>query len=301
MKGSLEDLSARARRGELDEAEQRQLRLLLASSLEAQLAHRAGCEFDAEDSVLPGDDALAARLTQRVVEQQRRAGPRRLRIGYQLAIAAALTVAAAAAGPALVERIQTTFLPPTEVTTVPAENASPPSGLTVHRDRVQEPASVAQSAAPASSSVPVEPERSEPVARRTAMGGEAKTEGSGASAPAALFAEASRARRHGRIGQAIALYQQLQRRYPGAAEARASDLALGLLHSQSSPESALTHFRRYLTNGGPLAPEALWGQAQALSALGRRDEARKTYRTLLTRYPRSAYANAARAKLETDP
>jgi len=299
VKGSLEDLSARARRGEIDEAEQRQLRLLLASSLEAQLAHRAGCEFDAEDLVLPGDDALAARLTQRVMEQQRRARPRRLRIGYQLATAAALTVVAAAAGPALVERIQATFQL-AEVTTGPVEDASPTPGPTVRR--APEPAHPVQSATSGpSSSAPVEPKRSAPAVSRTSTGGEAKTARSVASAPAALFAEASRARRQGRTGQAIALYQQLQRRFPGAAEARASDLALGLLYSQSSPESALTHFRRYLSSGGPLAPEALWGQAQALSALGRHDEARKTYRTLLTRYPRSAYANAARAKLETDP
>ena len=48
-----------------------------------------------------------------------------------------------------------------------------------------------------------------------------------------------------------------------------------------------------------LAPEALWGEAQSLYALGRAAEARRSLSMLLQRYPDSAYAGAARAKLES--
>jgi len=99
----------------------------------------------------------------------------------------------------------------------------------------------------------------------------------------------------------MALYQELQRRHPTAAEARAADIALGMLYADAAPARALTHYRRYLDHGGPLAPEALWGQARALSALGRTAEARESWRALVVRYPRSTYANAARTKLEPDP
>jgi len=300
MKGSLEDLSVRARRGELDEAEERQLRLLLASSLEGRLAHRAGCEFDAEDSVLPGDDALAARLTQRVMEQQRHSRPRRLRVGWKLATAAALSALAAAAGPAVVERVQATFQH-SEVDTTPAVGPAPAMERRPGWGHDPTPAAPAPSAAPEPSSSQPDDPGSEPTPVRSAASGAAKADTSDVTDAAALFAEASRARRQGRPGEAVALYRQLQQRHPASAEARAADLALGMLYSRSSPSSALTHFRRYLKRGGPLAPEALWGQAQALSALGRDDEARKIYRTLLSRYPRSAYANAARAKLGTEP
>ena len=301
MSGSLEDFSVRARRGELDEAEERQLRLLLASSLEARLAHRAGCEFDAEDSVLPGDDALAARLTQRVMDQQRRTRPGRLRVGWKLTAAAALSVAAAAAGPALVERVQATFHR-AEVETAPAKPVVPsPRPAAVRGNRAAAEAPAPSATLEPSADEPVEPARARPTPAPRVAAAAAETHASGAGDAAALFAEASRARRQGRPGEAIRLYQQLQRRHPAAAEARAADLALGVLYSRGAPGTALTHFRRYQRRGGPLAPEALWGQAQALSALGRSDEARKIYRTLLTRYPRSAYAKAARAKLGTEP
>jgi hypothetical protein len=48
----------------------------------------------------------------------------------------------------------------------------------------------------------------------------------------------------------------------------------------------------------------LWGQYQALSSLGRHEEAQARLRLLLERFPSSAYAGVARAKLQvesTDP
>ncbi len=300
MTDSLADLSARNRRDELTDAEQRQLRWLLASSLEARLTHRAGCEFDAEDSVLPGDDAVAARLTERVLQRARPAPRWRRRLGWKLVAAASLSVAAAAAGPTLVHRLGVSSPPPAEsaeaATTV---RPSPPRGaVPSHRPEAAPTAAASGSSPPASAASA--PGRRAPEASPPDVGSEAARGTAAGRDPSTLFAEASRARRQGEVARAIALYRELQQRHPSAAESHAADIALGMLHARGSPALALTHFRRYLELGGPLAPEALWGQAEALAALGRTEEARDTWRTLLRNHPRSAYANAARAKLGSE-
>jgi hypothetical protein len=301
MTACLAELSARARRGELTEAEDRQLRVLLGASLEARLAHRAGCEFDREDSVLPGDEARAARVTARVLASLEAPAVRRRRLGYKLGAAALLVAAAAAAAPTLVAGWRGgPRSAPTGVQ--PVVRPAAPSRA---RARASAPA---PAPSPASLLAPT-PAMSEPsrVARRVsarsalpeASGSEAPVRAE--SGPAALFAEANRSRRQGESARAVALYHELQRRYPAAGEAHAADIALGVLQSARSPSLALMHFGRYLESGGPLAPEALWGQAQALDALGRTEEARDGWRALLARYPRSAYASAARTKLGLEP
>jgi hypothetical protein len=300
VKSGFDELSVRARRGELSDSEQRQLSLLLRGSLEARLAHLAGCQFDAEDSVLPGDHELAARVTRRLLTEVKPKRVVRLRIGWRVAMAGALTVAAAAAGPRLVERFGVRLFSTHEnaeatKTTLPAPGPSAGDG----RERVQAAGSDGSAAATPLSEPPAAAPF-EPVESRRTAASDDRRRVAADDGPAALFAEASRVRRQGQIPRAIACYQDLQRRYPSAAEAHAADIALGMLHSERSPIVALTHFRRYLVQGGPLAPEALWGQAQALSALGRTEEAREAWRTLLGRYPQSAYANAARAKLGAD-
>jgi TolA-binding protein len=78
-------------------------------------------------------------------------------------------------------------------------------------------------------------------------------------------------------------------------------MTLGSLHLQrGAAAAALPHFGRYLraAPSGALASEALWGEAQALSALGRRADAESRLRQLVERFPGSAYAAAARVKLE---
>ncbi len=67
MKDEIENMTARARRSVLDCSERRQLSVALDNSLEARILYRAGCRFDALDNVLPGDDNLAERITQRVL------------------------------------------------------------------------------------------------------------------------------------------------------------------------------------------------------------------------------------------
>jgi TolA-binding protein len=119
-----------------------------------------------------------------------------------------------------------------------------------------------------------------------------------------LFSRANRARREARGELAISLYRRLQQQYPTSAEALSAEMALGMLELKANDaQEAQRHFSAYLARapGGGLAPEALWGQAQALSSLGRSAEAAASLRLLLKRFPGSAYASAARAKLEAAP
>src|SRR5258708_29483916 len=100
MTDSLEDLSARARRGMLDESERRRLKVLLGASVEGRLLHDAGSHFDAEDSVLPGDDGIAPRIVDRVLARGAKApAERRRRPTWLLVPLPACLVSAATAGP----------------------------------------------------------------------------------------------------------------------------------------------------------------------------------------------------------
>lgn len=118
--------------------------------------------------------------------------------------------------------------------------------------------------------------------------------------PAALFSAANAARRAGRQDRAIALYLELQRTHPSSAEASLSHVSLGrLLVVRRELRGAVAQFSTYLRSGGPLEEEALLGKAQALAALGQREDARAAWRTLLERYPRSIYAAEARERLGT--
>jgi TolA-binding protein len=117
-----------------------------------------------------------------------------------------------------------------------------------------------------------------------------------------LFGSANRARHDDDAARASGLYRELQRRYPASAEAVVSRVSLGrlLLDRLHDPAGALAQFDRYLAESAQdsLAEEALFGRASALLALGRPDAERETWRTLLTRYPNSVYADRARARLE---
>lgn len=317
MKDDLDDLSARARRGLLSEVELGELEQRLAGSHEASLAHRAGREFDAEDLVLAGDEALVARINQRLTAGRRpQRRPRFRAIGLVLG-GVCTTVAAAAAGPGLVEGVEALWsrnfgvqlpllapaptrpsLPPgaprqgrglgreQRVAPSPAPLAAPPPPRPA--PVVTEPPARTERAAPAPSSR-VLPERdSEPVDDTSAS----------------VFAQASLARRQGDLPRAMALYAQVAQRFPGTREADSAEMALGTLSLQSGAAAqALGHFERYLAArpGGQLAVEALWGKTRALEALGREAEARRDLQLLMNRYPQSTYATAARAKLGLPP
>jgi TolA-binding protein len=96
-----DDLLIRARRDMLLEDEERRLGEVLASSSETRLLFEAGCAFDGEAPVLPGDDARIERMV-RAVEQR---APRRHAPGPRshfraVAVGMLLGAAAVAAGEA---------------------------------------------------------------------------------------------------------------------------------------------------------------------------------------------------------
>lgn len=285
---SIDDLSALSRRGELDEAEQRRLKLGLESSFESRLLHRAGLELDQDGSVLPGDDALAERVSRRVLERvtPARATRRRRLVPWAVAAAVACIAAGAAAGNFINFRALTfSFGTPAKLSE-PAPKKRGPATPPPAPVAAVEPTPVAPAPAPVAPAAP---------SHKPAVAAEA-------GSAAELFASAASARRKGKAQEAIVLYDTLQSRFPGSAESNAADMALGMLRLQrGAPRSALDHFRRYLAKNprAELAPEALWGQAQALSALGRTEEAKKSFAALIERYPDSTYAAGARAKLES--
>jgi TolA-binding protein len=288
-----EDLSARARRRELDDAELRHLRRTLEGSLEARLLHRAGTDFDAGDTVRRGDDELAQRIVARVVATRQMSPRRRARAAWLLAVAALCAGTAAAAGGPLVQFVRSIIATRTD------ERASNPLGAS------SVSAVTPQSAHPApgvaGEALPEKAAAAEPRATNadTARGTAPRIAPAAPASAATLFAAANLARREGQTARAIDVYEELQRRYPDAPESRAVDISLGMLRLDSgSAGSALRHFERYLrAPSAELTPEALWGKSQALARLGRIDEARETWRFIVSRHPGSAYAKAASAKL----
>jgi TolA-binding protein len=291
MRDSSEDLSALSRRGELDVAEQRRLQLALQSSSEARLLHRAGLDLDAAGSVLPGDDALAERVKRRVLERVLpAAAPRRRRLlPWGIAAAVACMAVAAVAG-AVTELRPLRALFGLSAPEPPALAHQVALAVALAKPP---PPPVAQAPEPAASAVA----KALPAAPSSVKTAAPLDDGSASE----LFASAASARRRGKPQEAIVLYDALQSRFPASAETKAADIALGMLRlSRGSSRSALEHFSRYLAHNprAELAPEALWGQGQALASLGRQSEARRSFASLLERYPDSTYASAARAKLE---
>jgi len=291
-----EDLSARARRGMLDDNEQRRLKALLRASAEGRLLHQAGSEFDAEDSVLPGDDEVAARIVDRTLARTRKApaGRQRRRRSWLLFAVAACFVAAAATGAATHYRRRLSVRP----NAVADLHASDRGSIDPARARQGAPATemapetrdVGERVGPGSKPVAAAPSRAPSASL-----------GAATPSPSDLFAGAARARREGNLDEALRLYASLQRRYPDAPESRAADIALGMIQlGRGAASASLEHFQHYLRHSpsGDLVPEAMWGEAEALAKLGRSDEADSRLRALLARFPDSAYTAAARARLE---
>ena len=303
MKDQIEDLSAHARRGELGESGLRRLGLALNSSYEARLLHEAGREFDELDSVLSGDDVLAQRVIHRVLRL--RDGTRRRRRRYiEVALATvAWTAAAAAAAPLLVA---SQVIRPQASVSVAANQSLP--GTIKARQGVPSTNTAAVVPVPqVAANTPVDSSsRAFGPGRQSARASTHTIDSplTEAATSAQAFAVANRLRRMGRISEAIAQYMALQRKFPASEEARNADIALGMLRLQSGAASlALSNFHHYLERNASsqMVPEALWGEAQALAALGRKEAARQSYASLLKRYPDSAYASAARAKLQIVP
>jgi TolA-binding protein len=308
------DLLALARRGELSVADQRRLRDLLASSPEARLLYEAGCAFDREAPVQPGDDALVDRIERRVQARLKPSttGARRRWIAGACIVAAVVATSAVAAS--VVRRShQAPVLPSAPPTAPPAPVlGTPEMPVTSTVTPTDSAAASAAVSAPASvpTSVPVSATASPPppVPTRPAPASVEPTPAPGPAqpdipSPHALFAAANQARVSGDRAEAIRLSRQLVSLYPSSSEALTAHLSLGMMYLQGgNARLALDEFRAYrkLSPRGAGA-EPLWGESQALHQLGRTAEERATLTELLASYPQSAYSDAARKRLALLP
>ncbi len=294
MKGAVEDLIARQRQRELSPEEEQRLQLALHVSAEARLLYEAGCGFDAASPVQPGDDALIARLADRV--ETAHAPTRRRRWTGLVAVGGLLVAStAAASGYVAVRAAQ-------RQEAVPQAPASPPpSAVATAARRPLGPARGAERPSPAENDIATAaPSTSATPAARLASARRAATPPEPENTPphgaAALFAVANQARREGRSAAAIEAYERLQLEFPSSAEAKHADLTLAELYLQGGqPSAALSRFQLYRT--GPLSAEARWGEARALRQLGQTEAERAALQRVVTEFPSSAYADAARQRL----
>lgn len=294
MSESFDELSARARRGELSRPEQQRLETFLKASFEARVWHEAGRQIDAEDVVRAGDHAAVERVMKRTLTALSPAPRRgaRKRLALPLVAAAVLGASLAAAS---VQGVRWWRAQAREVAVTAPRGVVQPLNEARRAAPSAVPSVVAQPSAVAAA--PLVPSAVVPATAVTRSSPKPDANGDAAK----LFGAAALARREGNAAKAIALLDGLQQRFPGSREARASDMTLGSLHLQrGAPAAALEHFERYLRGAprGELASEALWGQAQALAGLGRKAEAVARLRQLVERFPGSPYAAAARVKLE---
>jgi hypothetical protein len=116
-----------------------------------------------------------------------------------------------------------------------------------------------------------------------------------------LFSRANRARRDGKMTEAVRLYRALQEHFSGTSEELVSRVTLGrlLLDRLGDSRGALVQFNSYLASsgGGALREEAMVGRALALGRMGRGAEERATWKALLDAWPKSTHRKRAEARL----
>jgi TolA-binding protein len=283
-----DDLLARSRRGALSAVEQRALDAHLGLCSLCRAAVALGVIYDdGPDAVQPGDDAVVARLASRVAGAS---GRRRFPRTVAVAAAVPLLVLAGGAAAWVMSRHHPQPRP-----------EAPPAARSV---AVGSAASAPRRPDPGPQPVPesVLPLAVHKTQARARRGGSSSSEAAGRDdGAAALFAAANAARRSGDLRAAIVRYQLIERRYPTSPEAGVSRVSAGdLLVRLGDPAAALDEFDAYRARGPSqdLAPEALFGRARCLQALGRVDEERAAWHEMLGRFPGSIYVSAARVRLD---
>jgi TolA-binding protein len=289
-----DELFDRLRAGSATASERERLHSHLQSCSACRLEQALLADAD-EAAAAAEATEIAERASRRALAELRRAralGPRGARKPaarrFRALFAAAL-IAACFAAVALAKTRLHWFAP------------SPPPAPT--QSRVVGPAEVGPPSAPAPASTEAAPPAaSEPASRAPEVG--ASKPSSTVRAPEApsaseLFARANQARHQGDAREAAALYRSLERAFPKSAEASVARVTFGrlLLDRLSEPRAALAEFEAYLAAGGPLREEALVGRALALGRLGRSQEERAAWSTLLTAFPQSTYAARAKQRI----
>jgi TolA-binding protein len=269
------------RRGTLSAEEQERLDAHLVQCASCRLTLAVGQDFDAALDTSAGDDLIAARIARDAGRRELAQRGRRARRLSSVAIAAIGVAAGAGLAAAAI------------------------GGFRLRAERVESPGVVpAKISTHAPAPTPVHVEPSEPPLPAIEPNVEQRDAPPVTSPPlsaAELFAKANASKSEGQGRRALSLYGELQKRYPGSAEAEVSHVSLGrVMLDLGQLSGALTQFNRYLSRkpGGSLVQEALFGKASALARLGRTEEERRTWETLLAQFPKSIYRERANERLE---
>jgi TolA-binding protein len=312
---SLDDLLILARRGELSLEEDRRLRDALAGAPEMRFVFEAGRAFDVEAPVVAGDDERIALIERQVEKRLRLPGSpsaRRWKRMVQLALAAVLVVGAALGGieiartrtPERAPAAQPTPVTSTSTSTSTATPTPTPTSTSTATATSTPTSTSTSTLSPAPASTP---SKHPPTQVQPPPPNDGLDEALAQPEPAAprgasahdLFSAANAARVRGDVDEAITLSRLLEDRFPLSSEAKTAHLTLGMLYLQGGQAApALQEFRQCKALGASATmPEALWGESQALRALGRYDEERAVLEELLQGFPQSAYASAATKRL----
>jgi TolA-binding protein len=306
----LEDLLEREAEDQLDPAERKRLDAHLRHCLACRMERRVRDDFRrVADRSVPDVRTFLANLVLRERARPRYRSRSRLRLGIVAAAMLVLTgLAAAATGwpllrgtlrraagvepqaPAATSAAQPEHLAASDPSARVSTATPPPPGAAIVPEQagassspVVDVASIATPEAPTRALAP-RPSTPAPIAPVE----DAST----------LFEAANAARRRGDHERASSSYRRLIARYSSSVEAHESLAVLGrMLLDDGDATGALRSFERYLTRPGPLAAEALLGEALALQKLGRDDEERRAWTALVDSVPDSVHADRARARL----
>ncbi len=277
------ELVVRERRGDLSTAEQSALSAHLQMCASCRLTQRLGADFEQAAVLDPADGQRIAGLSEvaRNWALGAQAAPERLRSRsrsrWSLGLVAACGLLVAFGASAALGVFEAPR-PPAPSNTTPAPQAHPASKPAPVR-------AVVAKSEEAPAAAPVE----KPVQAVARVDHD--------ETAAELLERGSRARRDGNATQAIAVFRTLEQRFPSSAEARIAEVRLGgLLLTRGQARAALAEFDRHLAHGGGLAPEALYGKARALGALGDPSE-REVLSALVRDYPASPYVGFAERRL----
>ncbi len=273
-----EELIDRVRRGSLAPEEQGTLQPHLEGCAVCALQISLAPQFEREVAPQLRDALLSERAVEVALQRMRRSPrvrvrrfPRRSRWAAAALLVFGVTVAAAiirrTAPPLVIRSPVPVVASPTAV--APIRPAEPPPAMPVAPSPKPAPAPAAHGAAHAT--VTAE----------------------------ALFERAESLRREGRADAAVATYRRLQANFPETAEAQLSFVLAGkLLLEGGRPGDALAQFDRHSSAAGNVGEELLAGRATSLEQLHRPSEEIAEWKSLLARYPRTVYAERARARLD---
>lgn len=307
------DLSVRARRGGLTEADRDELNRELAVDETLQVAYLVGRDVDRAALVHPGDDALIARAANAALARVaidtshvRPIAPAPVNVVPAArpvsvrAIAATVALCACGLGAVWWLGIASTLRGLSDRYLSPA--ATPAQQQSA--ERLSPLADVSPKSALADA-----PQPSREVASAVSVNDQANNDRRAGTRPsravpglsaAELFHRANAARRVGDFVEAKRNYTALIARFPTSEEARLARVSLGkLLLSRGASAAAEREFRRYLSdNRGQLGEEALVSWARSLRAMQRGADEQRVWQQLLTEYPGSVYVAQAKQRLQ---